>query len=144
MRFVFAFCLAVILLAPIVTKGADRRERGSPWIATAGIIRNGQQSDSGVYLKSGLIITAAHLTAFDANMSVRIADRVVLPAKVLKQRSSEDVDLNLLLFDEQRLSTSTGLPQVQLCEEPPWPGDSVIGLFGLTRTSVGRGQCAIH
>jgi hypothetical protein len=40
-----------------------------------------------------LIITAAHLTAFDANMSVRIAGGVVLPAKVLKQGSSEDVDL---------------------------------------------------
>ena len=62
----------------------------------------------------------------DANMSVRIAGRVVLPAKVLKQGSSEGVDLNLLLFDEQRLPTSTGLPEVQLCEEQPWPGDSVI------------------
>jgi hypothetical protein len=35
-----------------------------------------------------LIITAAHLTAVDAKMSVRIAS-VVLPAKVLKQGSSE-------------------------------------------------------
>jgi hypothetical protein len=50
-----------------------------------------------------------------------------------------------LLFDEQRLPTSTGLPQMQLCEAPPWLGDSAIVVdFGLTRTSVGRGQCAIH
>ncbi len=125
MRFAFAFCLAVILLAPIASQAADRRDGGGPWIATAGIVRNGEQPGSGVYLNSGLIITAAHLTALDANMSVRIAG-VVLRTKVLKQGSSEDVDLNLLLFDEQRLPTSTGLPQVQLCEEPPWPGDSVI------------------
>src|SRR5262245_40798495 len=53
--------------------GADRKERGGPWIATAGIIRNGEQPGSGVHGKSGVIITAAHLTAIDATMSVRIA-----------------------------------------------------------------------
>jgi hypothetical protein len=30
-------------------------------------MRNGEQPGSGVYLKSGLIITAAHLTAIDAH-----------------------------------------------------------------------------
>ena len=73
MRFAFALCLAVTLLAPIVSEGADRKESSRPWIATAEIIRNGGQSGSGVYLKSGLIVTAAHLTAVDAKMSVRIA-----------------------------------------------------------------------
>jgi len=50
-----------------------------------------------------LIITAAHLTATDARMSVRMAG-VVLPAKLLKQGSAEDVDLSLLMVDEQKLS----------------------------------------
>jgi hypothetical protein len=59
----------------------DRKQSGEPWIATAVIIRNGEQPGSGVYLKSGLVITAAHLTAVDAKMSVRIAG-VVLLAKV--------------------------------------------------------------
>jgi hypothetical protein len=54
-----------------------------------------------IYLKSGLIITAAHLTAIDATMSVHIVG-VILPAKVLKQGSAEDVDLSLLLVDEQK------------------------------------------
>jgi Trypsin-like peptidase domain len=112
----------VTLLAPIASKGADRKESGGPWIATAVIIQNG---GSGVYLKSGLVITAAHLTAVDAKMSVRIAG-VVLPAKVVKQGSSEDVDLSLLLIDEEKLPTSIRLPRMQLCEAPPWPGDSVI------------------
>jgi Trypsin-like peptidase domain len=113
---------------PIVSKGADRKESGGPWIATAAIIRNGEQAGSGVYLNSGLIITAAHLTAIDAKMGVRIAGVVlpVLPAKVLKQGSSEDVDLSLLLVDEEKLLTSIRLPRMQLCEAPPWPGDPVI------------------
>jgi hypothetical protein len=125
-RFAFALCLAVALLAPIVSEGADRNESsGRPWIATAGIIRNGAQSGSGVYLKSGLIITAAHLTAVDANMSARIAG-AVLPAKLLKQGSFEDVDLSLLLVDEEKLPATIELPRIQLCEAPPWPEDPVI------------------
>jgi hypothetical protein len=59
-RFAFALCLSVALLAPIICNGADRKESGGPWIATAAIIRNGEQPGSGVYLKSGLMITAAH------------------------------------------------------------------------------------
>ena len=48
------------------TLSADRlRRRGSEG--------KQQQSGSGVYLNSRLIITAAHLTAVDAKMSVRVA-----------------------------------------------------------------------
>ena len=128
MRFAFALCLAAALLVPIICNGADRKESGGPWIATAAIIRDGEQAGSGVYLNSGLIITAAHLTAIDAKMGVRIAGVVlpVLPAKVLKQGSSEDVDLSLLLVDEGKLLTRIRLPRMQLCEAPPWPGDPVI------------------
>jgi hypothetical protein len=58
-------------------------------------------------------------------MSARIAG-VVLPAKVLKQGSLEDVDLSLLLVDQEKLPLSIKSPQMQLCEAPPWPGDPVI------------------
>jgi hypothetical protein len=118
----------VRFLAPIISNGADRKESGGgPWIATAAIIRNGQQTGSGVYLNSGLIITASHLTAVDAKIGVRIAGMVLpeLPAKILKQGSAEDVDLSLLLVGEKLLS-SVRLPRMQLCEAPPWPGDPVI------------------
>jgi Trypsin-like peptidase domain len=127
-RFAFALCLAGVLLAPIMSNGADRKESGGPWIATAAIIRNGQQAGSGVYLNSGLIITASHLTAVDAKMGVRIAGMVLpeLPTKILKQGSAEDVDLSLLLVDEEKLLTRIRLPRMQLCEAPPWPGDPVI------------------
>ena len=53
-------------------------------------------------LGSGLIITAAHLTAVEAKMSVHIAGRA-LPATVLKQGSAEDIDLSILVVDEQKL-----------------------------------------
>jgi hypothetical protein len=124
-RFASALCLALAFSAPIASEGADRTEGSRPWIATAGIIRDGGQLGSGVYLNSGLVITAAHLTALDATMSARIAG-VVLPAKVLKQGSLEDVDLSLLLVDQEKLPKSIKLPRMQLCEAPPWPGDPVI------------------
>jgi hypothetical protein len=109
----FTLCLAVLLLAPITPESVHGKEGASPWIATAGIMRDGGQSGSGVYLKSGLVITAAHLTAFDANMSARIAG-VVLPAKVLKQGSLEDVDLSLLVVDYEKLPKSINYPECTL------------------------------
>ena len=120
-----ALCLAVTLLATFIAKGTDRKESEIPWIATAAIVRDGGTTGSGVYLKSGLVITAAHLTDINAKMSVHIAG-VGLPAKVLKQGSLEDADLTLLLVDEEKLPPKVKLPQMQLCEAPPWPGDPVI------------------
>jgi hypothetical protein len=117
--------LVMTLLAPTVSESSDQKESSNSWIVSASIIFNGSQSGSGVYLKSGLIITAAHLTAIGANMSVRIAT-ASLPAKVLKQGSSQDVDLSLLSIDEEKLPASIKLPAMQLCEAPPWPGDPVI------------------
>jgi len=124
-RLAFALCLAVTLLVPIVSKGADRKGSSGPWIAAARIVRNGELDGSAIYLKSGLIISAAHLTAVDAKMGVQIAG-VVLPAKVLKQGLFEDVDLSLLLVDEKKLPANIKLPPMQLCEAPPLPGDPVI------------------
>lgn len=123
-NFSFALCFVLALLGS-ASEGADRKESSDPWIVSARIIRNGSASGSGVYLTSGLVITAAHLTAVDANMSVSIAG-VVLPAKVLKQGAFEDVDLSVLSVDEQKLPASIGLIRTQLCEAPPWPGDPVI------------------
>src|SRR5262249_7602670 len=77
-RFALALCLVTALLGSAASVAADRKEGSEPWIVSARIIRNGEASGSGVYLTSGLIITAAHLIAVDAKMSVSIAG-VVLP-----------------------------------------------------------------
>jgi Trypsin-like peptidase domain len=122
-RAALALCLVTACFAPVGSKATERKESGDPWIATVAIIRNEEQPGSGVYLGSGLIITAAHLTAVDAKMSVRVAG-IALPATILKQGLAEDIDLSILLVDEQKLPVR--LPRMQLCEAPPWPGDPVI------------------
>jgi hypothetical protein len=123
MRFAFVLCLAVTLLGPLVSEAAERKQGSDPWIASVRLIRNGEPSGSGIYLKSGLIITAAHLTAAEAKMGVQIAG-VVLPATVLKQGSFEDADSTLLSIDEEKLHRK--LSQMQLCAASPKPGDAVI------------------
>jgi Trypsin-like peptidase domain len=125
MHLAFALCLSVTLFAPQISEAADRTDNSGAWIATARIMRNGAPSGSGVYLKSGLVITAAHLTDANAAMGVHLAG-VNLPAKVLKQGSFDDEDLSLLLFDEGQVPTRAVLPQTPLCAAPPWPGDPVI------------------
>jgi hypothetical protein len=50
MRFAFALCLAVSLLAPIASDSADRKEGGGPWIATAGVIRDGGGNQAPAYI----------------------------------------------------------------------------------------------
>src|SRR5262249_4081774 len=51
-RFAFALCLVTALLGPVASVAADRKEGSEPWIVSARIIRNGEASGSGVYLKS--------------------------------------------------------------------------------------------
>jgi hypothetical protein len=123
-RFGLTLCLVMTLSAPAFSGGAAK-DSGAPWIVAASIIRNGGSSGSGVYLKSGLIITAAHLTDADANMGVHIAG-VALPASVVKQGSLEDVDLSLLSVDQDKLPARIRPLQMQLCRAPPWPADPVI------------------
>jgi Trypsin-like peptidase domain len=124
-RSAFAICLVLTLLAPVASEGGDREENSNDWIVSARVLRNGERSGSGIYLRSGLVITAAHLTAIDANMRVRLLG-VAMPAKVLKQGSTQDVDLSLLSIDEEKLPAGIKPPEIQLCEAPPWPGDPVI------------------
>jgi hypothetical protein len=82
--------VALFLLATI-SAGATQLETSGPWIVSARIVRNGEPDGSAVYLTSGLVITAAHLTAAEANMGVLIAG-VSLPAAVVKQGKFEVVD----------------------------------------------------
>src|ERR1044072_1793720 len=124
MRFVFVLCLTITVTLPFQSAFAESTNEASAGLATARIIRNGGRSDgSGVYLGSGLIITAAHVVDPDSDMSVKIAG-IDLPAKVRKQGSPEDVDLSLLSIDQHKLPTA--LPDIQICAHPPWPGDPVI------------------
>jgi hypothetical protein len=115
--------VALFLLATI-SAGGTQLETSGPWIVPARIVRNGEPDGSAVYLTSGLVITAAHLTAAEANMGVLIAG-VSLPAAVVKQGKFEDEDLTLLSVDPQKLPPSVVRIQMPLCEAPARPGDPV-------------------
>ena len=117
--------LLMLVLATLVQGCSDATEQRPPWVAVARLIRNGWPWGPGVYLQSGWVITAGHLTSMNDSVYLYIAG-VILPAKILKQGSLDDVDLTLLEFDEEKLPAGKSLPQVPLCEAPPWPGDPVI------------------
>jgi len=88
-----ALCVAMILFnPPMISAGANQTETTDPWIVAAKIMRNEQDSATGVYLKPGLVVTAAHLTvSWTANLSVHIAG-TVLPANLVKQGEVEEVE----------------------------------------------------
>ena len=124
-----------VFLLPMMSAGATQSETSGPWIVPARIVRNGEPDGSAIYLASGLIITAAHLTAAEANMGVLIAG-VSLPAAVVKQGKFEDEDLTLLSVDPQKLPPSVVRIQTPLYEAPARPGDTVFVVCALSSGSV--------
>ena len=125
--FILTLCFA-LSPTPTFSEDADQSARGGTWIVAASIVANGHETGAGVYLGSGLILTAAHLTAVDAKMSVRVVGMFGTPleAKLLKQGSFDDVDLSLLSADEQKLPARFERFRMPLCEAPAWPGGPVI------------------
>jgi len=118
-----AFGLAPTLCASLPALAAHPHE--GAWIAAARIIKDGGWSGSGIYFQKGLVITAAHLTDAHANMGVQLASQNI-PVTVLRQGAFEDVDLSLLAIAKENMPAKITLPEVELCQSPPWPGDPVI------------------
>ena len=78
----------ILFNPPIIPAGANQTETPGPWIVTAKIMRNEQESATGIYLKPGLVVTAAHLTvSWTADLSVHIAS-TALPGTLVKQGMS--------------------------------------------------------
>jgi len=112
--------LSLVLALAQGMSASQAQDNGSgPLIAVAQLVPGGPA----VYLGSGLLLTAAHVVNPGADIAVVIA-RTKLPAQVLKQGVYEDIDLSLLHIDQNKLPAT--LPTVQLCSDPPWPGDPVI------------------
>ena len=138
-RPLLASCLAMILFnPPMIPAGANQTETPGPWIVTAKITRNEQESATAIYLKPGLVVTAAHLTVnWTADLSVHVAG-TVLPANLVKQGEFDEVDLSLFSVDDQKLPERVARIQTSLCQAPPWPGDPVIVVdhAGATRSHI--------
>ena len=102
-RPLLASCLAMILFnPPVISAGAHQTETPGPWIVVAKIM-NEQNAATGIYLKPGFVVTAAHLTANwtgNADLSVHIAG-TALPANLVKQGEFEEVDLTLFSVDDR-------------------------------------------
>jgi hypothetical protein len=98
-------------------------------IFAAKIVQDPPQSwtGHGVYLRDGLVITAAHVvgSASLTKPSVRIAG-LDLPANAVKEGAYERVDLTLLSVDQRKLPVSLRIRRMALCEAPPRVGEPVI------------------
>jgi hypothetical protein len=81
----------------------------------------------GIYLGSGLFITAAHVVghAWLTRPKVAIAGQEY-PTRVVKEGSFEGTDLTLLSVEEGLLPMRLRLRRNSLCQQPPWPGQQVV------------------
>jgi S1-C subfamily serine protease len=86
---------------------------------------NDVRSGNGIYLGTGLIITAAHVAGDRHSINIGISEQE-LPAEVVKRGQSSTVDLALLSIDDRRLPVSLRLRRMPLCKRPPWPSEQVI------------------
>jgi hypothetical protein len=78
----------------------------------------------GIYLGSGRVITAAHVSEGRADPSV-VIDGVTLDATYLIRGAFEGVDVSLLAVDERLVPARVGLRRMELCDTPALPGQDV-------------------
>jgi hypothetical protein len=81
----------------------------------------------GVYLGSGLILTAEHVSGhfWRTKPHVLFAGQD-LPAALVKEGSIEDVDLTLLSIDSTKLPVSLQTRRASLCATPPIADETVV------------------
>ena len=135
MRRAIEFSLAVVVLmflgyAPAQPTDNAQPTDGSLRIYAVDIVQHPPPSwgpGRGVYLGSGLVITAAHVVGSAAvtKPTVRVVG-VELPAHAVKEGNFERVDLTLLSIDEQKLPIYLQMRRMPLCDNHPWPGEPVI------------------
>jgi len=126
----FAVWLLVVMTVSVPLGFAQEEPTdGSLRIYAVNIIHDPPQSWTGygVYLGSGLVLTAAHVVGSAARTrpSVRIAG-LVLRATTVKEGAFEREDLTLLRVDERELPVGLRLRRMPVCQRQPWIGQPVI------------------
>jgi Trypsin-like peptidase domain len=129
LHFWMGFCLAAASLLSLGFAHADPAD-DSLRLYAVDIWQDPPQSwgpGRGVYLGSGLVITAAHVVTPVARTkpNVRIAN-MDLPANAIKEGDFERVDLTLLSIDARKLPIYLQMRRMPLCENQPWPGEPVV------------------
>src|SRR5262245_19755352 len=130
----FAFPMTMIIVAALAgISGRDLYAQYDPQSLRAVAVHVLQDPPQpwtgyGIYLRDGLVITAAHVVgaAAHAKPSIRIADQL-LPARVLKESPFEKDDLTLLGFEGASLPVSLRLRRTPLCEDAPIVDEPVPG-----------------
>ena len=118
MHFAISFCVGFITAAVVI---GPARPQDADNSLKAYTVRIGV--GHGVYLGSGIVITAAHVAGLEPR--VEIAGKE-FPTTVIKRGDLNDVDLTLLSIDEHKLPASLKLRHMRLCQKPPGTGDPVI------------------
>jgi hypothetical protein len=81
----------------------------------------------GVYLGSGLVLTAAHVPGrFSSFRPHVLIGGMDLPSELVKEGSFDQVDLTLLAVDPKKLPVRLRMSRMPLCENPPAPGEAVV------------------
>jgi len=81
----------------------------------------------GVYLGSGYVLTAAHVTSpFVAAKPVVVIDGKQFPARLVREGSFKGVDLTLMAIDQAQLPLRLRMRRMPLCITPPTPGEYVV------------------
>jgi hypothetical protein len=117
MHFTAPLCIGLIA-ASVMGGPAWTQNAGDPLRLYAVRIGGGH----GIYLGSGIVITAAHVAGTEPRVELAGHD---VPAKVLKQGDPSDVDLTLLSIDGH-LPARLGLHHLLLCQNQPVTGEPVL------------------
>jgi hypothetical protein len=83
-------------------------------------------SGNGVYLGTGLVVTAAHVASGSLlTLKIGVGDEK-LSAEVVKRGQFSGIDLALLSIDDDKLPVGLRLRRMTICQKPPWPSENVI------------------
>lgn len=120
----------VLLMAPLAPGGARAQSADADLLPfSVHINRTPPQPwpGYGVYLGSGLILTASHVAGiFAATKPHVVIAGQDLPAGLVREGALDSVDLTLLSVDASRLPVRLQMRRMPLCERAPFPGELVV------------------
>ncbi len=132
----FGFMIAAAIACPAHPQDVDQ----SLQLYAVHVVRVPKEdwTGQGVYLGSGLVLTAGHVAGeFWRTIRIDFAGQE-LPTEVLKRGSFSAVDLALVSIDDSKLPVSLRLRRLPVCKHAPWPGEQVIivTVEGIARSRV--------